>query len=77
MRVIPPPNLEQVLQALYDYRVVQCLTLRQLAELIGGMTGASLCNFERGLTTPSRTNFKRIEMFLESLNGGGRERPGC
>lgn len=56
---------EKVRQLLIEYRAKQDLTLRELAQQIGGLTGATLANIERGSTWPRRTTLLKIERFLQ------------
>lgn len=51
-------------RALIDYRAEKNLSLRKLAKRIGGLTGATLGNIERGSVWPERKTILRIERFL-------------
>ncbi|MGH8677372.1 MAG: helix-turn-helix domain-containing protein, partial [Burkholderiales bacterium] len=57
-----------------DYRAKKNLTLRALATLIGGITGATLGNIERGSTWPRRLTICKLERFLrrQGVFDGGR-----
>lgn len=58
-------KLEQLRNAVLNYRLDHNLSLKALAAEIGGLTSATLCNFEIGRNWPRRTNLLRIERFLQ------------
>lgn len=75
----PKYKPEELRTAVLDYRLDHGLTLKALAAEIGGITSATLCNFENGRNRPSRVNARRIERFLHKHgiaiggNHGGNE----
>jgi DNA-binding XRE family transcriptional regulator len=60
----PSTSPDQIRRLLVIYRADKNLTLRQLAKKIGGMTGATIGNIERGAVMPTRKTWLRIERFL-------------
>lgn len=60
----PTMKPEAVRKALIDYRAEHNLSLRRMAKKVGGVTGATLGNIERGSVWPMRTTLLKIERFL-------------
>lgn len=72
MNVDPQTRAADVRVALIAYRAENNLTLRALAKRIGGITGQTIGNIERGAVWPQRKTALRLERFLireGALNG--------